>query len=146
MAMGTTKEAEEGVDPIFAEINITPLTDIFLVLLIIFMVTSSLIAADEASRSGLRINLPKGATREISQSARDISITITDKGKIVVDGKEVAADTLKAIFDAARVRDPDTQVMVHADEETHYGKVVAVMELAKAAGLKHLGMATRRGK
>ncbi len=133
--------AEEA--DLFADINITPLTDIFLVLLIIFMVTSSVMATDGA-RAGVRVNLPKGATKEISASAKDVTVAITTDGKMVVDGKEVSADSLRKIFDDARARDPETQVVVQADEATHHGRVVAVMELAKAAGLRRLAIATRR--
>ncbi len=144
MAIGGPK-GEDGGDggDLFAEINITPLTDIFLVLLIIFMVTSSVMATDGA-RAGVRVNLPKGATKEISSSAKDVTVAITTDGKMVVDGKEVSADSLRKLFDDAHARDPDTQVVVQADEATHHGRVVAVMELAKSAGLRRLAIATRR--
>jgi biopolymer transport protein ExbD len=145
VAIGGPSE-ESGEDGgIFADINITPLTDIFLVLLIIFMVTSSVMAADGA-RSGVKVNLPRGAAKEIAAGARDITVAITTDGKMVVDGKEVSADSLKAMFDAAKARDPETQVIVQADEATHHGRVVAVMELAKAAGLRRLAIATRRAR
>ncbi|HEY2749049.1 MAG TPA: biopolymer transporter ExbD, partial [Polyangia bacterium] len=61
-----------------------------------------------------------------------------------VDGKEVSPDSLRKIFDDAHARDAETQVVVQADEATHHGRVVAVMELAKAAGLRRLAIATRR--
>jgi biopolymer transport protein ExbD len=145
MAMGgpSGDEGEEG--GIFAEINITPLTDIFLVLLIIFMVTSSVMAADGA-RAGVKVNLPSGATKEISTSKSDITVAITTDGKMVVDGKEVSAEGLRQKFEAAKAQDADTQVVVQADEATHHGRVVAVMELAKAAGLRRLAIATRRNR
>ena len=135
---------EESGDAIFAEINITPLTDIFLVLLVIFMVTSS-VMVDAGSRSGVAVNLPKGSTRDISPSAADVTVAVTTEGRLIVDGKPVEPDQLKALFDKAHARDPDTQVIVQADESTHHGRVVGVMELAKAAGLRRLAIATRRG-
>ncbi len=144
MAMSGPKSDGGGEEAdLFADINITPLTDIFLVLLIIFMVTSSVMATDGA-RAGVRVNLPKGATKEIASSAKDVTVAITTDGKMVVDGKEVSADSLRKIFDDAKARDPETQVVVQADEATHHGRVVAVMELAKAAGLRRLAVATRR--
>jgi len=142
MAISGPKD-DGGEGDLFADINITPLTDIFLVLLIIFMVTSSVMATDGA-RAGVRVNLPKGATKEISASAKDVTVAITTDGKMVVDGKEVSADSLRKIFDDAHARDAETQVVVQADEATHHGRVVAVMELAKAAGLRRLAIATRR--
>lgn len=145
MAIAGPKSEEGGEEGIFAEINITPLTDIFLVLLIIFMVTSSVMASDGA-RSGVKVNLPHGAAKDISTGKSDITVAITTDGKMVVDGKEITADALKEKFDAAHAKDPDTQVIVQADEATHHGRVVAVMELAKAAGLRRLAIATRRGK
>jgi len=141
--MGPKGDDSSGEADLFADINITPLTDIFLVLLIIFMVTSSVMATDGA-RAGVRVNLPKGATKEISSSQKDVTVAITTDGKMVVDGKEVSADSLRKLFDDARARDPETQVVVQADEATHHGRVVAVMELAKAAGLRRLAIATRR--
>ncbi|MDB4969639.1 MAG: Biopolymer transport protein ExbD/TolR [Myxococcales bacterium] len=144
MAMGGPRSSDDsGEGDLFADINITPLTDIFLVLLIIFMVTSSVMATDGA-RAGVRVNLPKGATKEISSSAKDVTVAITTDGKMVVDGKEASAESLRKMFDEARARDPETQVVVQADEATHHGRVVAVMELAKAAGLRRLAIATRR--
>ena len=145
MAMGGPKKGDGGGEDaeLFADINITPLTDIFLVLLIIFMVTSSVMATDGA-RAGVRVNLPKGATKEIASNTKDVTVAITTDGNMVVDGKPVSADTLRKMFDDAKARDPETQVVVQADEATHHGRVVAVMELAKAAGLRRLAIATRR--
>jgi biopolymer transport protein ExbD len=135
---------EEGGDGLFAEINITPLTDIFLVLLIIFMVTSS-VMADAGARSGVSVNLPKGSTHDISPGSADVTVAVTTDGKLMVGGKAVEPDELKAIFEKARQKDPDAQVIVQADEATHHGRVVGVMELAKSAGLRRLAIATRRG-
>ncbi len=134
----------EGGPAVFSDINITPLTDIFLVLLIIFMVTSSVMAADQGARAGVKVNLPRGAAREIATTGHDITIAITTEGKMVVDGKEMSPDALRARFEDARKHDADTQVVVQADEATHHGRVVGVMELAKAAGLRRLAIATRR--
>src|SRR5262249_45724476 len=134
LAMALRLPEEEGEGGIFAEINITPLTDIFLVLLIIFMVTSSLIA-DQVARAGVKLNLPRGSTKELSPGSTDVTVAITTDGRIVADGKTVTPDELKSIFEKAQKKSADTQVVVQADEATHHGRVVAVMELAKAAGL-----------
>ncbi len=146
MAVGGPKSEEGGDEALFVDINITPLTDIFLVLLIIFMVTSSVMASDPGSRGGVKVTLPKGAAKEVSAGSTDITVAITTEGKIVVDGQEIAADALRQKFEAAKAKNPETQVVVQADESAHHGRVVAVMELAKAAGLHRLAIATRRGK
>ncbi|HEY7956902.1 MAG: ExbD/TolR family protein [Polyangia bacterium] len=142
MSLSGPRESGGDEEAIFADINITPLTDIFLVLLIIFMVTSSVMASD-AGRAGVKVTLPRGAAKEISTGTHDITVAITTDGKMIADGKEVSADTLQKKFADAHARDPDTQVIVQADEATHHGRVVAVMELAKAAGLRRLAIATR---
>jgi biopolymer transport protein ExbD len=145
MALGKVPGGDDLTDDegIFAEINITPLTDIFLVLLIIFMVTSS-VMADAGARSGLRVNLPKGATREVEAKSQDVTIAITTDGKMVVGGKPVTADELAGILQEAGKQNPETQVIVQADEATHHGRVVSVMELARTAGLRRLAIATRK--
>ena len=136
---------DEETDGLFAEINITPLTDIFLVLLIIFMVTSS-VMADAGARSGVAVNLPKGSTKDITPSASDITVAVTTDGRLIVNGKPIEPDQLRGLFERAHAADPDTQVVVQADESTHHGRVVGVMELAKTAGLRRLAIATRRSR
>src|SRR5882762_9381339 len=87
----------ESGPAVFADINITPLTDIFLVLLIIFMVTTT--AAVEAGQggagAGVRVDLPKGAAREIQQAARDFPVAILQDGQTIIEGKVVDAGALK---------------------------------------------------
>ncbi|HNK43956.1 MAG TPA: biopolymer transporter ExbD, partial [Pseudomonadota bacterium] len=121
---GSAGEGDLDEEGIFAEINITPLTDIFLVLLIIFMVTSSVIA-DAGARSGLRVNLPKGATKEVSPGSKDVTVAIGQDGKMMVDGKLVDGTELARLFAEAKTRDPATQIIVHADESTAHGRVVS---------------------
>jgi biopolymer transport protein ExbD len=147
MAIGKVPGESEHSDEegIFAEINITPLTDIFLVLLIIFMVTSS-VMADAGARSGLRVNLPKGATKEVNIGQKDLTIAIGQDGKMVVRGQVIEAADLNRMLEAAHNENPDTQVIIQADEATHHGRVVSVMELAKSVGLHRLAIATRRSK
>ena len=142
---GRVPDDDLSGDGLFAEINITPLTDIFLVLLIIFMVTSS-VMADAGARSGVAVNLPKGSTKDITPGAGDITIAVTTEGRLVVDGKPIEPDALRTLFERAYAKDPETQVIVQADESTHHGRVVGVMELAKTAGLRRLAIATRRSK
>jgi biopolymer transport protein ExbD len=162
MGMGKLPEAEsesEDEGGIFAEINITPLTDVFLVLLIIFMVVSAAalhqekeerrrveeeIVADQ--RAGLKVNLPAGAAQELDPGSISLVVTIPPAGNLVVNDQEIADDAqLDNIFRSAFARNKDTQVVLKADAGVHHGRVVGVMERAKRVGLTRLAIATSGG-
>lgn len=144
MSMGKLPDsgADDFSDGVVAEINITPLTDIFLVLLIIFMVTSSALV-DAGGQAGVKVNLPKGGAKEITATQSDLIVAILEDGRAVVGGKVLADDELKGTFEAAHRNAPDTAVIVQADQGVPHGRVVAVMELAKGVGLSQLAIATR---
>ncbi len=133
----------EGGGGIFADINITPLTDIFLVLLIIFMVTTTAIAEAGQEKGGFKVNLPKGEKGEAAQIAQDLSVAILADGRVVIGGKVQDEATLGATFAASAKVSPDTVVLVQADEGVPHGRVVAVMDMARRAGLTRLAIATR---
>jgi biopolymer transport protein ExbD len=139
---GDESELENG-GGIFADINITPLTDIFLVLLIIFMVTTTAIAEAGGQSGGLRVNLPRGGKSDVLAPAHDLAIAVLEDGRTVVGGKIVDEDTLARLLDRARGENPDTLVLVQADQGVAHGRVVAVMELARKHGLARLAIATR---
>lgn len=149
MAMGRVPGSDDetgGDDAVFSDINITPLTDIFLVLLIIFMVTSSVIVnSGSAPKSGLKVNLPQGGAADVAAQASDLSVAILADGRIVLGGDVVTSDELKAAFEKAKAENPDTLVIVQADEGVPHGHVVEVMELAKGAGLGQLAIGVRAG-
>jgi biopolymer transport protein ExbD len=133
----------ESVGGIFADINITPLTDIFLVLLIIFMVTTTAIAESGRDEGGFKVNLPKGAKGDVGGVSHDVTVAILADGRVVVGGKVQDDATLKATFAAARAGGQDPLVMFQADEGVPHGRVVQVMERAREAGLTRLAIATR---
>ena len=153
-------DADEGDDGggIFAEINITPLTDVFLVLLIIFMISALAVQAEadqkeaeveevqeklEAEkRSGLKINLPQGAAQEVDPTKASVILLIPINGDVVVDGRPIADADLDNLFRAAFTRDTNTQVVIQADKGVQHGRVVGVMERARAAGLVRLMIST----
>jgi|APDOM4702015159_1054818.scaffolds.fasta_scaffold71298_1 biopolymer transport protein ExbD len=147
MAMGGPQSGGEGEEGegggIFAEINITPLTDIFLVLLIIFMVTTTAIAEAGQDRGGFKVNLPKGGKGESGEIPRDLVVAILADGRAVVGGKVQDDAALAHTFDASAKLNADTVLVVQADEGVPHGRVVAVMEAARAAGLSRLAIATR---
>lgn len=138
--------AEESI---FSEINVTPLTDIFLVLLLIFMVGSTLAvkkAKDDIKSEksqGLKVNLPSGAAQEIDPGRKSIIVSIQKNGQLQVNGVSVVEGDLDRYFQETFNTDQDTQVVIKADAGVNHGRVVGVMERAKQVGLKRLAIATR---
>jgi biopolymer transport protein ExbD len=119
---------------IYAEINITPLTDIFLVLLIIFMITSSAMI-----ESGGRINLPKAvATRSES---RGTTVTLTPKHEIYVNQKKVTEENLEKSLQEALSISPDKTVILRGDKDVLLGDTVKVMSIIKRAGASEIAIA-----
>src|SRR3981189_3687792 len=153
MALSAPRTHHHDDDPggagpaVFAEINITPLTDIFLVLLIIFMVTSTALveAGQGGAGAGVRVDLPKGAARELQSAARDFTVAILKDGSTVVDGKVVDEQILRARFEQLHKESPEAQVIIQADTGVQHGKVVEVMESAKGVGIDRLAIATDSG-
>ena len=158
MAIGKLPDAdlEGSEESIFAEINITPLTDMFLVMLIIFMVVASteLSQVKEKSRdiqekaelekrSGIKVNLPAGAAQEIDVHSATLIVAIGVNGEIAVNEMKIVDNDLERVFRSAFTRDKDTQVVIKADTGVNHGRVVAVMEVAKQVGLTRLAIQTR---
>jgi len=142
VAVDSLPEEEMGEGGhLLAEINVTPLIDIFLVLLIIFMVTSSILS--ESGGTGLKVNLPAGEAR-LEARGRQLLVGISASGEVVIEGRPVPRDLLAATFQQALAQDPEVVVVLHADRQSFTGEAVEVMELAKRAGVRHLGIATRQ--
>jgi biopolymer transport protein ExbD len=144
-------DLEGAEETIFSEINVTPLTDIFLVLLLIFMVGSTLAvkkAKDDMKSEksqGLKVNLPSGASQEIDPGRKSIIVGIQKDGRILVNGVAVKDEDLNRYFQSAFTTDQETQVVIKADAGVNHGRVVGVMERAKQVGLRRLAIATRGG-
>jgi len=147
MAMGGPQNGDEAEGAegggIFADINITPLTDIFLVLLIIFMVTTTAIAEAGQDRGGFKVNLPKGSASDAGEIPRDLVVAVLSDGRAVVGGKVQSDAELEATFGASARLNPDTVLVVQADMGVPHGRVVDVMETARRAGLSRLAIATQ---
>ena len=140
--MGGDGFDEEG--KVFSEINITPLTDVFLVLLIIFMVGASMavdVAAGAGAQaaSGMEVELPKGAAREIQPGEASAMVLILADGRVILEGQDLLSERLGAL----QARTNSQTLVVQADQGASHGRVVEVMESAKAAGFAHLALATR---
>ena len=134
---------DEFAPSVFSEINITPLTDIFLVLLIIFMVGSSIVVEQaQGGGTGVRVDLPKGAAKELQAQARDFPVAVLKDGTVVAEGKAIELGALKERFEKLLRDSPEAQVIIQADAGVSHGRVVEVMEAAKAVGISRLAIAT----
>ena len=135
MALGLLDQNQNS-DNIVAEINITPLTDIFLVLLIIFMITSSAII-----ESGGRVNLPSAAKTE--SAPRGISVTLTPAQEIYVNQKKVTKDELEPALRAALSAGPDKTVILRGDRNVLLGDAVWVLSVIKKSGASDIAVAAQ---
>ncbi len=116
-------------DGIVAEINMTPLIDIMLVLLILFMVTSSL-----SLESGLSLELPQ--VEEVSQNTSEgaVIVSLGHGGGLLVQGKKVAPQNLREEIAQALQAAPDGVVILEGDKNASLGRAVEIMDIAKSAG------------
>lgn len=129
----------------FTEINIVPLVDIMLVLLVILMATSTdIIQAGLAEGTSFQVNLPTGSKSDQVQQLRDeLLIAVLEDGSIVLGDTEVSVDELRERLGEAAEKDASRLVLVQADERAFHRRVVEVMEAAREAGLQNLAIATR---
>lgn len=122
-----------------AEINIIPLVDITLVLLIIFMATTAFV-----KEAGLNMKLPAAKTTDMAaQENKDFSVALSRNGGIYLDGKATSESAVQAAMLAVAKRNPDTRVVIKGDENIEYKRVVRVMDMARQAGLPKVALGTR---
>ena len=136
MALGKAGNDENG-EGIFADINITPLTDIFLVLLIIFMITQSAIV-----ESAAKVNLPKAT--QTAQESRGVTITLTADDRVFVNQLPVDTSQLLATLKDLLADDERKLVILQGDETAVLGRVVALMDIAKRAGAQAISIAAEK--
>ena len=119
-----------------ADINVTPMVDVMLVLLIIFMVTAPLLTA------GVPVNLPDARAKPLDQDAKPVSISLDKDGRIFVGDAEVSKADLPNMLErlVARGGDKPPQIFLRADKELDYGRVMAVMGELNRAGLNRVSM------
>jgi len=118
-----------------AEINVIPLVDVVLVLLVIFMVTAPMLYR------GMDITLPQSATNTIKPEQR-VVLTVERDRRVFIDKEAVPLGLLQAKLDALRHKNPKVAVFLRADQAVPYGTVVQVMDSVKKAGIVKLGMVT----
>jgi biopolymer transport protein ExbD len=126
-----------GDDDTIQGINVTPLVDIMLVLIIIFMVASQI-----GKVLDLELQLPRAASAE-SAPPPTLTIEVGLEGELKLDGKPVAQAELQAAVRRAATASADAQAMVAADEGVPYAAVVAAVDAVRLGGIKQLGLAVR---
>ncbi|MCC6808203.1 MAG: biopolymer transporter ExbD [Deltaproteobacteria bacterium] len=134
-------ELDEDDGSIFAEINVTPLVDVMLVLLIIFMVSTTIIT-EEVQSAGIKVDLPKSSAKGGAIEQGDVIVALTKEGQIVHAGEALNLEQLKTILETAKAKNPKTVVIVQADREVQHGRVTEVLDLARSLGLEQLAIAT----
>jgi biopolymer transport protein TolR len=123
-----------------SDINMTPLIDVMLVLLVIFMITAPLMT------SSLKMELPKVAAATPNESGPTLALGITADGKIHVGDDVVSHADLVQTLKATARRQPQPDVLVRADESVAYGRVAELIGLVQDAGLTHIGFIAQPSK
>jgi biopolymer transport protein TolR len=125
-------ERSEGPRPM-SDINVTPLVDVMLVLVVILIITAPLMA------SSLRLDLPKAEAAKPGDAPRFVTVGLDAQGGLFLDDKPVDPQQLGARLAEVAQRGPDTEVQVRADQAVPYGRIVDVMGAAQKAGLQRIG-------
>ena len=119
-----------------AEINVTPMVDVMLVLLVIFMITAPMMT------SGVQVDLPKTDAQAIKGDDQPVSISLDASGKLYVQETEIAKDDLVAKLKAIIGQKPDTRIFVRADKGIEYGRVMEIMGLLGGSGFDKVALVT----
>jgi biopolymer transport protein TolR len=125
-------ERTPGPQPM-SDINVTPLVDVMLVLVVIFIITAPLLA------SAIRLDLPKTDAAKAIDTPKFVTLVVDKSGQTFLNDKALPLDELARQLAQTAGQNPDTEVQLRADEAVPYGKVVAVMGVAQKAGLNRIG-------
>lgn len=120
-----------------SEINVTPLVDVMLVLLVVFIVTAPLLT------QSVRVNLPKTVSTEPSPLDHLANISVDAEGKIYLDSQLIEPKNLGSLLTERLAKDAELIVQFNADTQVHYGKVAEVMAIARQAGITRLSFLTQ---
>jgi biopolymer transport protein TolR len=133
---------KDGDAEIIADINVTPLVDVVLVLLVIFMITAPILAA-----RGILVNAPSTVSGDQVTTPLQIALRRLPQGavEIYVNGKvQPSYDAARAELVLARQRDPDIKAVIAADTEISYGEVMKAIDQVKRAGIQKFALASKR--
>jgi biopolymer transport protein ExbD len=136
MATSYRPDQEDSDGGIVAEINVTPLTDVFLVLLVIFMVTTSVI-----QNQGKNIDLPGADVSDATPQG--VTVTVGSDGEMLINDVVVAEDQLFAVLEAALTDASDKVVVLRGDRAVLLGQAVNILDIAQQAGARGIALATK---
>ena len=136
MGASALPSGEDDSDGIVAEINVTPLTDVFLVLLIIFMVTTTVIN-DESKN----IDLPQATESE--ETPDGVTVAVDDTGMLMVNDRRVEEEDLQAALERALGQAEQKIVILRGDKSVLLGHAVGILDMAQQAGAKGIALATK---
>ena len=134
MAFGRLQRASPSQP--MSEINMTPLIDVMLVLLVIFIITAPLMSAS------LRLDLPKAAGSSASSALQFVSVAVDAGGALYWGDEAVSAEQLKARVRDVALRQPATEVQLRADQQVPYGRIAELIGLVQDGGLSRIGFVT----
>ncbi|HIE33109.1 MAG TPA: biopolymer transporter ExbD [Thermodesulfobacteriaceae bacterium] len=126
-----------GKKGLMAEINVTPLVDVMLVLLIIFMITAPLLT------TGIQVDLPETRAGELKKNEKPFVITITKEGKIIVGQQSLSLERLSRWLAEAKRVGIVKDVQIQADKQVPYGLIAKVLGELEAAGITEIGLMTK---
>jgi biopolymer transport protein ExbD len=126
----------DGGDGAFTEINVTPLVDVMLVLLVVFIITAPLIVPQN-----MQVNLPKTESTSLDSKIKDGQLVINQDGSLLFDEKPITDTDLSAAL-KSRSSNPEFQLQIFADKVVPYGRVAEMMGLSQAAGVVKLSFVT----
>ena len=127
---------DHGGGGAIANINVTPLVDVMLVLLVIFMVTAPIL------QQGVNINLPKVRAAALTGEEQQLVVAVTRNGQVYLNDTQTTLNELGPKLQAILKIRPDRQVYLRADQNVRYGDVMRVIATVKGAGVERLGMVT----
>jgi biopolymer transport protein ExbD len=125
-------------DEVLSEINVTPLVDVMLVLLVVFIVTAPLLT------NSIPINLPKTEPVAAVEQKDPLVVSIDDKGKLFINKDEIQPDLLETNLKAAKDKNADVRVQLQADNGVNYGEVARAMASIEKAGITKLSVITAK--
>ena len=139
ISVGSGSTTSSRVPSTLAEINVTPLVDVMLVLLIIFMVAAPMM------QQGIQVDLPKTNAGTLNDVPDQLVLTVSKGRQITINGNVIEQGTLGARLQAISSVKPDVQVFIQADQTVPYGFIAQVMGEAKKAKINHVGLVTEPG-